>query len=56
LVGTPAHVNYTAIGDVVNTAKRIQESALPGHILISAEAYDQVAGHVVARPVSPLIC
>jgi adenylate cyclase len=54
LVGTPAHVNYTAIGDVINTAKRIQENALPGHILISAEAYDQVADHVVARPVSPL--
>jgi adenylate cyclase len=54
LVGTPAHVNYTAIGDVINTAKRIQENALPGHILISAEAYDQVASHVVARPVSPL--
>ena len=54
LVGTPAHVNYTAIGDVINTAKRIQENALPGHILISAEAYAQVAAHVVARPVSPL--
>jgi adenylate cyclase len=54
LVGTPAHVNYTAIGDVINTAKRIQENALPGHILISAEAYDQVANHVVARPVRPL--
>jgi adenylate cyclase len=54
LVGTPAHVNYTAIGDVINTAKRIQENALPGHILISAEAYAQVASDVVARPVSPL--
>jgi adenylate cyclase len=54
LVGTDSHVNYTAIGDVINTAKRIQENALPGHILISAEAYAQVAGHVVARPVSPL--
>jgi adenylate cyclase len=54
LVGTDTHVNYTAIGDVINTAKRIQENALPGHILISAEAYAQVAGHVVARPVSPL--
>lgn len=54
LVGTQAHVNYTAIGDVINTAKRIQEHALPGHILISAEAYEQVAAHIIARPVSPL--
>ncbi len=54
LVGTQAHVNYTAIGDVVNTAKRIQEHARPGHILISAQGYQQVATHVIARPVSPL--
>jgi adenylate cyclase len=54
LVGTPAHVNYTAIGDAVNTAKRIQEHARPGHILVSAQAYEKVAENVIARPVSPL--
>jgi adenylate cyclase len=54
LVGTQAHVNYTAIGDVVNTAKRIQEHAKPGHVLISAQGYRQVATNIIARPVSPL--
>jgi adenylate cyclase len=54
LVGTQAHVNYTAIGDVINTAKRIQEHAKPGHILISAQVYRQLADYVIARPVEPL--
>jgi adenylate cyclase len=54
LVGTQAHMNYTAVGDAVNTAKRIQEHAQPGHILISAQGYRQVAGQVIARPVGPL--
>ena len=54
LVGTQAHMNYTAIGDAVNTAKRIQEHAQPGRILVSAEGYRRIAAHVRARPVSPL--
>jgi class 3 adenylate cyclase len=33
-VGTPRAMNYTAIGDVVNVAKRLQERAEPGQILV----------------------
>jgi class 3 adenylate cyclase/DNA-binding response OmpR family regulator len=33
-VGTDFAVNYTAIGDVVNLAKRLQEAASPGQILV----------------------
>jgi adenylate cyclase len=55
LIGTTQRVEYTAIGDSVNTAKRIQENAGRGQILISAEAYAQVASLVDARPVEPII-
>jgi PAS domain S-box-containing protein len=54
LVGTETRLEYTAIGDSVNTAKRIQENAGPRQILISAEAYAQVAGHVNAHLVEPI--
>lgn len=35
-IGTPRLMNYTAIGDAVNFAKRLEESSEPGQILISA--------------------
>jgi PAS domain S-box-containing protein len=54
LVGTEKRLDYTAIGDSVNTAKRLQENALPGQILISTEAYVHIARQIEARPISPI--
>ncbi len=54
LVGTEKRLDYTAIGDCVNTAKRIQESTSGGQILISQEAYQQVADQVEAVAVEPV--
>jgi PAS domain S-box-containing protein len=55
LIGTENKIEYTAIGDSVNTAKRIQENAPANVILISADAYQFVSTRVVVRQVEPVI-
>jgi adenylate cyclase len=55
LVGTESRLDYTAIGDSVNIAKRIQENAAGGQILISEDAYAQLAEQIVVRAVDPVL-
>ncbi len=42
-VGTVERLDWTAIGDVVNTAARIEKGCQPGSILISAATRDAIA-------------
>ena len=54
-VGTDELFNYTAIGDTVNLAERLQKTAQPGEILLEKTTYDIVADQVIAEPLQPLI-
>ena len=53
-VGSPERLDYTAMGDSVNLAKRLQEVALPSQILLSEETYQLVADHVEVRELEPI--
>ncbi|MBW4838239.1 MAG: adenylate/guanylate cyclase domain-containing protein, partial [Paenibacillaceae bacterium] len=50
-IGSRTRMDYTAIGDTVNTAARLENRAEPGRILLSEAVYMQVEGRVaVSRP------
>jgi PAS domain S-box-containing protein len=53
-VGTNELFNYTAIGDVVNLAQRLQSSAKSGEIMIEKTTYDIVSEHVRADAVQQI--
>ena len=48
-IGSTTMKNYTAIGDCVNLASRLQRSAAPGEVLLSSNAFRKVARHVKGR-------
>ncbi len=54
LVGTQDRLDYTIIGDTVNTAKRLQENGQPGKVFISDKFYERVKDIVRVNPLEPL--
>jgi adenylate cyclase len=53
-VGTNELFNYTAIGDTVNLAQRLQVAAEPGEILLQKATYEIIADQVNAEPLEPI--
>ncbi len=49
MVGTQDRLDYTIIGDTVNTAKRLQENGIAGKVLLSQAVYERVRDHVVVN-------
>ena len=46
-MGSTVKFEYTVIGDVVNTAARLEGQARPGHLVVPADVFDQLDDGVV---------
>ena len=53
-IGTERRMDYTAIGDTVNTAARLESNAPAGSILISRDVYERLRGRIEAVSVGNL--
>ena len=53
-IGCDFRMDYTAIGDTVNTAARLESNAKRGQILISKEVYEAVKDRVEVTPVGEI--
>ena len=54
-MGSPMRMDYTAIGDVVNVAARLESNSKPGQILISEDVYEQVKDFIEVEHVGGLM-
>ncbi len=53
-IGSEVRLDYTAIGDTVNTAARLESNAKAGQILISQSVYEKISDRVMAEEVGEL--
>ena len=53
-IGSKTRMDYTAIGDTVNTAARLESNAKPGQIVISESVYEAVKDRVAVKPLGEI--
>lgn len=53
-IGCDFRMDYTAIGDTVNTAARLESNAKRGQALISEEVYNRVKDRITAEPIGEI--
>lgn len=50
-IGTVYRMDYTAIGDTVNTASRLEHMASPGTVVVSESLYQSLSGRIQAESI-----
>lgn len=53
-IGAMNRMEYTAIGDTVNLAARLESNAKPGQVLVSESVYRAAAGQIPLEPVGEI--
>lgn len=53
-IGSHERLDYTAIGDTVNLAARLESNAKTGQILVSKETYERIKGVFIATPLDAI--
>jgi adenylate cyclase len=55
IMGSEDRLEYSVVGDIVNTAARLASSTPGGKIWIGNRTFAEIEGHILAKPLKPLI-
>ena len=53
-IGSDLHMDYSAVGQTTHLAARMEQAALPGSILLTAESLRLAEGYVAVKPLGPV--